>query len=368
MIKKILCIFIIISLFTFINVCAKGQIDTDSLEQSLQKGEYYSFCGSIEEIIQAILNNELSLKGKNVLENILEILFISIKNSLPSFAGMMGLAIILSFVDKLDILSSKIESTAKLGGRILFCLMLINSAVTFINLAKNSLNTVSSFTQALSPVLITFLASCGAQGSINNLAPSTVLLSSTLVEIAVKIVFPLILMGCSVSCVNSVLPGEKLKGITDLFKNISSWIIGIVFTVFAGVVAIQGVISGFSDGISIRSIKYALSSSVPVIGGSISESFSMVLLSGYTLKSAAGIMGMIIIAGIIIIPVLNIFAYIILLNFFCAFVQPFSDPFIIKQTKSIIEFLKLIFIVLIGVSVLWFIFLGIIVSIGSNLI
>jgi len=281
---------------------------------------------------------------------------------------LLGIVIILSFIDKLNILNAKIENTAKMGGRILFCIMLINITTVFITSAKESLGTVSSFTQVLSPILITLLASCGAQGTVNNLAPSAVLLSSALVEISVKIVFPLALMGCTILSINSILPGEKLKGIAELFKNIASWIIGVVFTVFSGVIAIQGMISGIADGVSIRSIKYAISSSVPVIGGSISESISMVLLTGYCLKSATGIMGIIIIAGILIIPIINIFSYVVILNFFCAFVQPFSDPFVISYIKGILEFLKLVLIVLIGVSVLWFIYLGIMVSVGNNIL
>ncbi len=365
--KKIIVLLIIFS-FLFISVSATDHIDIKSIEDSLSGSEYYSFYGSVEEIIQAILNNELRLDGSNILENIIEIFFKSLKDALPSLSGMLFITVLLSFIDKLNLLNSKMESIAKMGGRILFCLLLLKSTAGFISSAKESLYAVSKFTQALSPVLVTLLATCGAQGSINNLAPSSVLLSSALVEIAVKIVFPLVLIGCSFVSINSVLPGEKLKGMADLFKNAANWIMGIVFTVFAGVIALQGVISGVADGISIKGIKYALSSSVPIIGGQISESLSMVLVSGYCLKSAAGIMGIIIIAGIMIIPILNIFAYTLLLNGFCAVVQPFSDPFIVNYIKSILEFLKLVLIVLFGVSVLWFVFLGILVSVGGNLL
>lgn len=364
--KKILFL-LLLAVFVSVNVSAVGEIDAKSLEDTVS-GEYYSFCGSVEEIIQAILNNDLELNGASILENIMEILFLSIKEALPSLSGMLGITVLLSFIDRLNILNSKIENIAKMGGRILFCILLLKTTSGFIISAKESLNTVSKFTQALSPILVTLLASCGAQGSVNNLAPSSVLLSSVLVEISVKVVFPLILIGCAFVSINSVLPGEKLKGIADLFKNISSWIMGIVFTVFSGVIAMQGVISGVADGVSIKSIKYALSSSVPVIGGSVSESLSMVLVSGYCLKSAAGIMGIIIIAGIMVVPIINIFAYILLLNCFCAVVQPFSDSFVINHIKSILNFLKLVLIVLFGVSVLWFVFLGILVSVGGNLL
>ncbi len=365
--KKILFFIIVLSLL-FISVSATEQIDTGKLEDSLSDGEYYSFFGNVEEIIQGILNNDLKLQGKGVLENIFEILFLSIKKALPSFSVMLGLSLLLSFVDKLNIINPNLENTAKLGGRILFTVTVISSITGLVTTAKESLNTVSSFAQALSPVLITLLASCGAQGSVTNLAPSSVLLSSVLIDIIVNTVFPLIILGCTVLSVDTLLPGNKLKGISDLLKSAASWITGIIFTVFAGVIAIQGAIASVSDGVSMRGIKYAINTSVPIIGGAISESLSAVLFSGYLLKTAVGLMGIIIIAGILIIPLISIFAYFVLLRCFCAVTQPFADPFTVEFLKNVCEFIKLIMIILLGIGVLWFVFLGITVTVGKVLL
>lgn len=365
--KKIIFFVIIIALL-FVNVHAIDEINTDELENTLKNGEYYSFFGNVKDIIQKILNNELDLDGANVLENIIEILFLSIKKSLPTFSVIFGLTILLSFTDKLNIINPGLENVAKLGGRILFTVTVISSVTGLIHSSKEALNTISSFTQVLSPVLITLLASCGAQGSVTNIAPSSILLSSVLIEIIVNVVFPIIILGCTVLSVDSLLPEHKLKGISDLIKSVSAWIIGIIFTVFSGVVIIQGAISSIQDGISIRGIKYAISTSVPVIGGAISESISAVLYSGFVLKSATGLMGIIVIAGIIIIPILSIFSYYVLIKCFCAFTSPFADGFTIEFLKSIGEFIKLIMIILIGIGVLWFVFLGITVMIGNNLL
>ncbi len=365
--KKTVFVIMVLSLL-FINVSAKTQIDTDMLEKSLADGEYYSFFGNVKEIIDGILNNELKLDGKNVIENIAEILFLAIKTTLPSFTILLGLSVLLSFVDKLNIINPNLENTAKLGGRILFTVTVITSVTTLILTAKEGLDTVSNFAQALSPILITLLASCGAQGSVTNLAPSSVLLSSVLIDIIVNTVFPMIILGCTVLSIDSLLTGNKLKGISDLLKSASSWITGIIFTVFAGVIAIQGAIASVSDGISMRGIKYAINTSVPIIGGAISESLSAVIFSGYLLKSAVGLMGIIIIAGILVVPLVSIFAYFVLLKCFCAVTQPFADPFTIDFLKSVCEFIKLILIILLGVGILWFVFLGITVTVGKILI
>ena len=121
--------------------------------------------------------------------------------------------------DKLNLINSNLENVAKIGGRILFAVTVISSVSGLIITAKQALNTVSTFTQTLSPVLITLLASCGAQGSVTNLGPSSVLLSSVLIDIIVNTVFPLIILGCTVLSVDTLLPGNKLKGISAYFSS-----------------------------------------------------------------------------------------------------------------------------------------------------
>ncbi len=368
--KKILFIFIIfivVSISVFA-VYDEQSIDTQALEESLSDTEYYNPYGSIAELIRAILENRLNIDGVNILDNILQILFSGVKAAIPTLASLLCITILLSVIENLKIISGKTEEIAMLGGRIIFCIILFTAFFGNIHNAKEGLNSISAFAQALMPIIITLLAACGAQGSASAMAPSMALLSSTLIGITVNILFPIIIAACAVSAVNSVLPGSKLSGVADMFKSIASWLMGGLFTVLSAVIAIQGMTAGASDGISIKSVKYAINSSVPIIGGSVSESLTMVLASGIYLKSAAGIGGIIIIAGILLLPVLNICGFILLLKCFNACVSPFSDSFITNCVKNVCDCLKLVVVALFGVGVLYFIYLGILIGAGSSLL
>ena len=189
-----------------------------------------------------------------------------------------------------------------------------------------------------------------------------------MINICVDIIYPILIAGFVICLVNEILSDNKLGGISSFLKNTSSWIMGGAFTVFSAIITIQGLTAGVNDGISMKSVKYALSSTVPVIGSSISESVSAVLLSAYSMKSAAGIMGIIVIAGIVIGPIVNIWAYVFVLNCFGACVQPFAGGNIVSIISKITEYLKLASTVLLGVSVLWFIFLGVLICAGGSLI
>ena len=368
--KKILFIvivFLVVSVPVFAVYDAES-IDTQALEESLKETEYYNPYGSVGDLLRAILENRLELDGSNILENILQILFSGIRQAIPTLASLLCIAILLSVIENLKILSGKTEEMALLGGKIIFCIVLFTSFFSTVQEAKESLNGISVFSQTLMPVIITLLAACGAQGSATSMAPSMAMLSSTLIGIVSYIIFPMILAACAVSAVNSVLPGSKLSGVADMFKSIASWLMGGIFTVFSAVIAIQGMVAGASDGISIKSIKYAINSSVPIIGGSVSESLTMVLASGIFLKSAAGISGIIIIAGILLLPVINICGYIRLLRCFNACVSPFSDSFVTGCVRNVCDCLKLVMAAIFGVGVLYFIYLGILAGAGSSLL
>ncbi len=353
-----LVIFIIIS----INVFATPDFSevNDSLNGVVNE--------SPEEIIEAILENKMNFDGKNIIEKIFSLFIASVKNVLPHILSLFTVSVIISVVEKLKLINNRCENAVMIGGKIIFTVILISSSSVFISNSKECLEKISGFTDALMPIIITLLASIGAKGTVTILGPSQVLLSSVLINICVNVIFPLIIIGFVTVTINGILPDNKLKGIADLMKNFSTWCMGGVFMIYSAIIAIQGAVSGVTDGISVKSIKYALSSSVPIIGSSISDSFSSVLLSALSIKSAAGIMGIIIILTITIAPIINIWAYISILNVFSACVHPFAGDFVCSQIKNMTQFLKLSATVLLGVSVLWFIYLGVIILAGGNLI
>ena len=357
--KKIVFLLIVFIVVT-VNVFAMP--DFSSVEENIGNG----LVEDPQNIIEKILNNEIELDGETVIEKLFSLMCGAFKNVLPYLASLLSITIILSVTEKLKFISGKCENAMLLGGKIIFSVILIKCSMTFINDAKNSLEEISAFTQALLPILITLLASIGAQSTATMLGPSQVLLSTVLINVCVKIIFPIILVGFITTTINGILSDNKLKGFSDFMKNCSSWLMGGVFAIFSAIIALQGITTSITDGISIRSIKYAISSSIPIIGSSISENFSAVLLSAFSIKSASGIMGMIVIGGIVITPIINIWSFIILLNLFSACVHPFASEIIGNQIRNITEFLKLAAIVLLGVSVLWFVYLGIIIFAGGS--
>ena len=133
--KKILFIIILIMIVS-VNACATEQINTDILDDSLEGVQRYPSYSSIEDVINLILNNELQLDGATVLENIIQMLFISLKSALPMLSALLSVVIVTSVVEKLKLLSGKVENICLIGGRIIFSVMLLGFVFDYVDSDK----------------------------------------------------------------------------------------------------------------------------------------------------------------------------------------------------------------------------------------
>ena len=100
-------------------------------------------------------------------------------------------------------------------------------------------------------------------------------------------------------------------------RNFMTWGMGIVLTLFVMTMSLQRVLADSADSVSRRSIKYAVGTFVPVLGGVLSESVDAVLSCARSVKSLFGVFGIIIIIFIILIPVINIIINLILISIIC---------------------------------------------------
>ncbi len=79
-----------------------------------------------------------------------------------------------------------------------------------------------------------------------------------------------------------------------------SFVIGFISCGFTGLLSIKGILSSAVDGASAKSIRYLLSSLIPIVGSSISDAYSSLVGSINLIKSSVAVV------GIIVILIINI--------------------------------------------------------------
>lgn len=128
--------------------------------------------------------------------------------------------------------------------------------------------------------------------SVSVYQPAVAFLTNGIVRIILDAVLPLSTLMMVFSVVSNLSVSTKLTRFVEFFGSLNKWLIGISFTVFTFFLSVQGITAGGIDGISLRATKYAISNSIPIVGGYLKDGVDLVIASSVLIKNAVGVWGL----------------------------------------------------------------------------
>ncbi|KAB8128465.1 stage III sporulation protein AE [Gracilibacillus oryzae] len=249
-------------------------------------------------------------------------------------------------------------------------IMLIIIAMKSFKLAStyvtDTINMAQSFLIALIPLLLGLLASLGHLLSIAFFHPIIIFLIHTSVFVVSKVVMPLILLSAILQIVSTLNSEYKATKLANLIKNIAISIMGILLTVFLGVISVQGAASAIQDGIEMKTAKFVTGNFIPVIGRIFTDATDTVLSASVLVKNGIGIIGIIILIIIVMFPAIKIFIISLMYKVTTAILQPIGDGPVIECLDIIGKHILYLFAALLLVSFMFF-FTIVILIISSNI-
>jgi stage III sporulation protein AE len=180
------------------------------------------------------------------------------------------------------------------------------------------------------PVLITLLVSGGNLTSAGIMQPILVMIVEITATIMKNFFLPLIFLSTILSVVDNMSEKVQISRLTSFLKQLSTWGMGTVLTVFIGFVSIQGSMGAVIDGVTTKTAKFAITTFIPVAGKILSDAAETVVGCTLVIKNAAGIGVMIGIIAICVIPILKIAALVILYRVPCILVEPIAEKRIVS--------------------------------------
>ncbi len=155
------------------------------------------------------------------------------------------------------------------------------------------------------PVFISLVAVSG--GAVTAAASGAVLLTSAelVSSSAAFLIMPLMGGYLAVSICAGVSPIGGFN-IAETLKKLSVWGMGLVMTVFLGVLSIQTAISAASDTVVSKTAKFIVGTAVPVAGAALSEAATTVSASLGLLKTSIGVYGVVALAAVMLPIVLEL--------------------------------------------------------------
>ncbi|MBR5088329.1 MAG: hypothetical protein IK093_02770, partial [Ruminiclostridium sp.] len=182
-----------------------------------------------------------------------------------------------------------------------------------IGTAETAFTAVSDFMLAYIPVLGGVAAAGGHTGSAAVFSSVTLTAIQVLSRLISAVVIPLTSCIIGITAAGSVDPELRLDRLCEGIKKLVIWGLGLIMTLFLGILSVQSIITASADNAAMKTIKFAVASAVPIVGGAVSEALSTVSGSIALLKSGIGGFGIAAGACLMLPPILTALCYRFLL-------------------------------------------------------
>ena len=254
------------------------------------------------------------------------ILFAEARSILPTVLTVIAIALLLEILQnfKSSYLSSNVGTVIKFVSVLSVILLISPSFINVWEKAKNLINNIGKLSEIMSPIILTLMIASGGTASAAIYKPTVLFFTGAIINVFYSLALPLIGIMTVFNVASHFSKDIKLQKFADFFGGILKWIFGIVISVYGLFITVQGISVSASDGISAKIAKYAVSNSVPIVGGLIKEGLDVVAAGSIIIKNALGIAGLTGIFYILLSPVIHMIVFSVLLKLAAAVCDIFA--------------------------------------------
>ncbi|MEK3881555.1 stage III sporulation protein AE [Paenibacillus sp. PL2-23] len=260
------------------------------------------------------------------------------------------------------------NTISKVAHSITFMVLVIiavNSFHVAIGYAREAIEDMMTFMLAMVPLLLTLLASMGNLVTVSVLHPLIIFMIHVVGTAIYTVVFPLLFFSAVLHIASSLTDKFKVTQLANLLRTIAVGTLGVLLTIFLGVISVQGATGAVTDGITLRTAKFVTGNFVPVVGRMFSDAADTVISASLLAKNAIGLAGVIILLFLCAFPALKILTLALIYNLSAAVMQPLGDSPIVSCLQTIGKTMIYVFAALAAVSLMFFLAVTIILTAGN---
>lgn len=260
------------------------------------------------------------------------------------------------------------ESVGKIAYFVQYIVIVILVMETYSDVViyvKNTIERLVDYTYILIPILMTLMISTGNITAVSTIEPIILFAITFIGKIIVNFLIPILLIGTVLSIISNISPQISIDKISKYFKSSIVWVLGFILTIFTGILSLQSVLTKGVDEITVKATKNIVSTAVPVVGKVLSDTTETVLGCAVILKNSIGIIGIIVIIGICIVPLLKILLFMIGYYITGGLCEIVADEKIVKVITQMGDTFKILLGMLLAVMAMLIIGSTIIVKVTS---
>lgn len=347
------------------------ELPTDQVEtywQQLMK-DYGGFFPDqhIPSFMDMLLQKEQGFSLKSSLSGLLKYMWHEVLYNGDILVTIVLLSVFSMILETLQTAFER-NQVSKVAYSICFMVILvlaINSFHVAITYATNAIEGMIDFMMAMVPLLFTLLASMGNAVTVSMTHPLVVFMVHTVGTLVHTVVFPLLFFSAVLSIVSSLSDKYKLTQLAQLLRTISMAILGILLTVFLGVISVKGVTGSVADGVTLRAAKYLTGNFVPVVGKVFADATDTVISASLLVKNSIGLVGVIILLFLCAFPAIKIITLSLIFNLAAAVMQPLGDSPVVTCLETIGKSMLYVFAALAAIGLMFFLAITIMLTAGN---
>lgn len=251
---------------------ARNFMDDNEITPENGGAEYLDPVGILEDLWELFLDN-ISAPFRMLVSLLALILLTALLSGINGAVGENSAMPLVSSLGSAVIVSASISE-------------ILDSVGTTITAA-------SDFTAVFIPVFAGIIAISGQAATASVFTSVMLVVIQILMQLTVQLLLPFAGLMLGVTAAGGLNTDLKIEKLADGVKKVIIWVLGLIMTIFIGILSLQSVISASADSVTLRAAKFAVSNSIPFVGGAVSDALATVKSSVALLKSGVGSFGII---------------------------------------------------------------------------
>ena len=320
---------------------------------------------SLARMFEDLKSGKLDLRPETLGQTLLGVLGREILSSTPLIGKLLVLAVLAAVLGQLQVaFGGSVGKTAQVMTYLVLLSLALTSFREALRVATNAIDQMVGLMQTLFPVMLTLLISMGNLTSAALFKPLIMGSLTVLATIIKTIILPLFFLAAVLKLFNHISEQFKLSKLAGLFEFAGKVSLGVIMTVFIGVMTVQGVTGGVADSVVFRTAKYS-ADLVPVVGKFFKDAVELVITSGLLLKNAVGIVALLAIVVICLGPLVKILAMLLVYRVSAALIEPLGEKALADSLQDMAKSLIFILVTVAAVAIMFFMAVAVVVGTGT---
>ena len=251
------------------NMILEEQQSTFGIRDFLKEAENYAPDFIKELDISNIFNMALTGKidNNNILKKVLNLLGSQVTDTLKILINILLIVLIHSILKSLTdgLENNEVTKIVYYVQYILIVTVIMSNFSDILKSVNDTIENLVGFSRSLIPLLITLMTYTGSITTTAIIEPILLFMIEFITNIIKTLILPVISIITVLIIVSKITDRIQIGKLGNFFKSSIVWVLGIVLTVFVGVVSLEGSLTSSIDGVTAKTAKAAVSSLIPIV-------------------------------------------------------------------------------------------------------